>query len=338
MKTPLSDEPPLVLQWIVQEYPEIWTHPSRLGALLSDLLDNRRATTLLVAAAEEGIPTQIRDLQARGADDFTTRSRLCAILVERRAIDPEWARWTIELWASALVWESPERDPLRDQGDASRHGARRTSPENSSVNANHSESSSAGSRLRAGGPCPCGSGEFYSHCHGSRPAKVGQSDANSARERHTAPRTDDATTETGHVKVSKPSPSPGTSNGSPKGRSIDFFNNFGLPTGIVLSLLLLVSIMVAWIGGEEAYGAIQWLGTLAVGALGGLAICAASEWLTFEADFNLEWAIDPRRSWTSRIVSLVLAGIDALLFLGGAAGLLVASYGIALNGLLPNIG
>jgi hypothetical protein len=78
--------------------------PRRCQALLRDLCPGDRAeVAVLTAAAEEGIPDQLR---SSSAPFELTLPRLAAGLAQTRALDAEAARWAVQSWANALGIEA----------------------------------------------------------------------------------------------------------------------------------------------------------------------------------------------------------------------------------------
>lgn len=74
--------------------------PARLRAMLNDVMPAHRGeVSVLVAAAEEGIPTQLLRV---GHLSEPLAAQLSNQLVERRAIDGQAAMWAVDAWATAL--------------------------------------------------------------------------------------------------------------------------------------------------------------------------------------------------------------------------------------------
>lgn len=77
--------------------------PRRCEALLRDFCPNARTEVhLLVVAARAGVPKQLMASSAESSRDLLA-ARLARTLEEDYAVTPEAARWTIDVWAQALV-------------------------------------------------------------------------------------------------------------------------------------------------------------------------------------------------------------------------------------------
>lgn len=85
--------------------------PRRCGALLRDMAgQHRREISVLVAAAEEGVGTDL--LRASQSASPALLAQLQRRLARERALSPEAAQWAVETWAEALALDSPTGQPV----------------------------------------------------------------------------------------------------------------------------------------------------------------------------------------------------------------------------------
>jgi hypothetical protein len=131
-----ADAPREELKRLISRYgPDLADNPSRVGGLLRDVCGQyRKEISLLVGAAQEGIPSEFR----HGGTGLLTASRLGSLarkLEGNRGLSEANARWAVEAWAAALAPEQmagEERAPSFSGADATIVGTTSLGPDVSS--------------------------------------------------------------------------------------------------------------------------------------------------------------------------------------------------------------